>query len=77
MAGKDGVYDGIGQFEVICGGCYIPWLTDYVASNGNLRSIGFFFLGGGLAHYPCISYFLSSVCGYILVYGNLEFLCSW
>ena len=62
MAGKDTVYDDIGQFEGICGGCYIPWVNDYVAFNGDSRSVGVVFMGADLTHYFCISYLLSSVC---------------
>ena len=70
MAGKDTFYDDLGQFEGICGGCYIPWLNYYFASSGDSHSVRVVFLGADLAHYLCIIYLLSSVCVYILVSDN-------
>ena len=50
MAGKDTVYNGLGKFEVICGGCYIPQLNDSVVTNGNSSPIGVVLLGAYLVH---------------------------
>ena len=61
LAGNDTVYNYLGKFKGRCGGCYIPWLNDYVATNGDSIPVGVVFLGEYLAYYFHISYLLSSV----------------
>ena len=50
MAEKYTVYDDIGQFEGIYGGCYIPWVNDYVATNGDSSPVGVIFMGAYLTY---------------------------
>ena len=76
MMWKDDVYDDLGQFEGRCGGGYIPWVNDYVATNGDLSPVGVVFLGEYLAHNFYISRLLSSVCRYIFVMEDLEVFSS-
>ena len=76
MAGKDTVYDDIFQFQGRYGGCYITWVNDSVANNGDSLSSGVVFLVADLSHYFCISNLFSSICRYIFIFDNPESLCS-
>ena len=76
MTGNYTVYNDLGKFEGSFGGCYTPWVNDYVVTNGYSSPVGVVFLGSYLSHYFRISHLLSSIYSYILVSDDPESFSS-
>ena len=50
MAGEDTVYNDIEKLEGRGGGCYISWVNNFVATDGDLRPVWFVLLGAYLTY---------------------------
>ena len=77
MAGKDTIYNDLDKSEESGGGCYIPWVNNSVAINGDPIPDMVVLPGAYLANYFRLSYIFSSVCRYIFISNYPESLSYW
>ena len=75
-AGEDAVDDNFDKFERACRCANIPGVAYAVASNGDTRSVGIFFVGSILAHNFGVCDLITAVVGDIFVSDDPESISS-
>ena len=72
MEGDETVYNDLGKLEGSSGGCYIIWVNNCVATDGDYRPFWVVLVGEYLAYYFFVRNLFYSLFRYIFISNDLE-----